>query len=236
MICIGICDDEKYMRCELEQKITCYGKKHGHSFQIVPFVSAEELLESKKKLDLIFLDIRLDGMDGMAAARRLKKKRAGCRIVFLTVLKDYVFDAFEVEAVNYLVKPVPDEKLFRTMDRVIGQITETKGQYFVICSGHTYRRIPLHKIYYIEVIKRKIYIHCDREVVEYYDSISNVEQKLPEYFFRCHRSFLVNLQQIRQFCDGNLMMENGEIVPVSRLRQKEFAGAALKYMQRGSVG
>lgn len=224
------------MRCELEQKITCYGKKHGHSFQIVPFVSAEELLESKKKLDLIFLDIKLDGMDGMAAAKKLKKRKTGCQIVFLTVLKDFVFDAFEVEAANYLVKPVPDEKLFRTLDRLMTKMAEKENQYFIISSGHTHRRIPLREIYYFEVIKRKIYIHCGREVVKYYDSISNVEQKLPGNFFRCHRSFLVNLKQIRQFCEGNLMMENGEMVPVSRLRQREFASAAMKYMQRESVG
>lgn len=235
MLRIGICDDESVMRKELCKMISWYmEEKENRSYQISQFESGELLLNSNGDLDLIFLDIQMEHPDGMETARRLRQRRNQSLLVFVTVLKENVFDAFEVEAYDYLLKPLEKERFVRTMDRAVRALDQQTDQNLIIQKGNTLQMIPLSLVMYCEVIGRKIYIHQKNgEVTEYYDKMEKLENRVGERFFRCHRSYLVNLDYVQGCKAGQVLLPAEEKIPVSRLREKELAQALLRHMKTG---
>ena len=103
---IAICDDEKNIRELIGNKVA----KQYPDAKIVFFSSGEELLLSEEKIDILFLDIQMNGKNGMETARQLRKKDKKIIIIFVTAIEDYVFQAFDVGAFHYLVKPIEDAK------------------------------------------------------------------------------------------------------------------------------
>ncbi len=233
MLRIGICDDEPMMREELCKMISWYMEEKGNTaYQISQFKSGESLLNSNEDYDLIFLDIQMEHPDGMETARRLRQRGNQGILVFVTILKENVFDAFEVEAYDYLIKPLKKERFVRTMDRAVRSLDQQADQSMIIQRGNTLQMISLSLIVYFEVIGRKIYIHQQNgEVTEYYDKMEKLEERVDERFFRCHRSYLVNLDYVQGCKAGQVLLPKEEKIPVSRLREKELARALLRHMK-----
>ncbi len=171
-------------------------------------------------------------MDGMETARRLRENKFRGFLIFITVLKEMVFQSFEVQAYDYLVKPV-DEKLFeKTMERCLASIQNTSEGSLLVQKGYEGRIIRKDEIVFCEIIDRKIYLNlASGEILDYYERIEKLETKLDEHFFRCHRSYLINLRHLKGYKNGTAYMDNGREVPVSRLRSKEFSGVVLQYMK-----
>ena len=230
MLNIAICDDETSMVSELETRT----KRFFAETDIAKFYDGSSLLQSctAKDYDIIFLDIRMNAPDGMETARRLRSQGFDGCLIFVTVLEDHVFDAFEVAAYDYLVKPVDDEKFLRTMTRLQKRLTSSC---LAIQKDGENRLLQLNKIVYCEVLNRKIYIHAtDGKTIDYYDTIENLERKLEQSgssFFRCHRSFLINLEHLKGFGKDIARMRGGANIPVSRLRRKELEAEIVKYLK-----
>lgn len=232
MIKIAICDDDNKMILELRNKIFSFVNQTNHSVQVFPFSNAEDLLYSDEIFDIIFLDIQMDGMTGMEAAQRLRQSGSESFLVFITILKEYVYDAFSVEASDYLLKPLEDQRFKCTMDRILRYIEDRKRSVLTIKKGTWCKSIRFADILYCEAINRKIFIHTKLEVIDYYFKIKELEKQLEPYFFCCHRSYLVNLQAVCGYEDGRARLYNGECIPVSRLRQQEFIESMLIYMKK----
>ena len=103
---IGICDDEKAI-CEQIEKLI---KKEEPNCDTEQFTSGRELLKKKKDFDVIFLDIQMDGINGIEVARTLKDQKEKAILIFITGTKEYVFEAFDVSAFHYLLKPIEEKK------------------------------------------------------------------------------------------------------------------------------
>lgn len=237
MISIGICDDEAYMLDMLSEKISAFFKRETIEIKILTFQSGKALLSCKEKLDIIFLDIQMGEPDGMDAAKELRDRGFHGVLIFVTILQDYVFNAFEVQAFDYLVKPLQEDNFLRTMERLLQSIRNPRKKQLLIQKGAEWSIVPFDNIMYCESINRKIYLHLkDAPVMDYYDKIESLEQKLDERFFKCHRSYLVNLQYLRSYRERQAYLTNGETVPVSRLRGGEFAAVILRYMKERRDG
>ena len=239
MINIAICDDEKKTVRELESLTKSFFNQSGTETDIVGFYDGASLLESASATDydVIFLDIKMSAPDGMETARKLREMRFKGYIIFVTVLEDYVFDAFEVSAYDYLVKPVENEKFLRTMSRLQKQL---ESSFITIQRDGQNYFLNLDDILYCEVLNRKIYIHTlDRGTFDYYGKIEDLEKRLTgsnRNFFRCHRSFLVNLAHLNGFGHGYAFLADGEKIPVSRLRKDAFETAVSKYIAENPRG
>lgn len=231
MTAIAICDDEQYMLSLLAEKISAYMDKTKIEYKIWRFERAEALLASPQTFDLVFLDIQMGAINGIEAAKQLRAKGNNCFLVFVSVLQEYALAAFEVEAANYLLKPVDDGKLYHTLDRIFQRIEIDEKQYLTVKQGQMLKMVKLTDIFYCEVVKRKIYIHTKYGVVDYYCKMEDLEKALTESFFKCHRSYLVNLQYVCKYEAGYVGLENGESISVSRLRQPDFSLAMLSYMR-----
>ncbi len=232
MIHIAICDDEKHMCEHIKAFVTDFFRKKNREICLRTFSGGEELLRYGGQIDLLFLDIQMKGMDGMETARKLRAGQFRGFLIFITVLKEMVFESFEVQAYDYLVKPVEEKQFTKTMERLYTSMQNSCEDSLLVQKGYEGRIISKGEIVFCEIIDRKIYLNLvSGEVVDYYERIENLQTKLGDRFFRCHRSYLINLGHLKGYKNGTAYMDNGREVPVSRLRSKEFSGVVLQYMK-----
>lgn len=207
-----------------EMKVPCFLRQ---------FNSGEELLQSEEDFDIVFLDIMMDGLDGMKTAKRIRKK-ASCRLlVFISASRDYVFDAYDVEAFWYLVKPVEREKLKQVLKKAVLKTEAVSPDFILVNKGRQKQKIFLRDILYFEIMGRLIDIHKTGGISDYYGKIGILEEELREKgFFRCHKSYLVHLKYVKGYNRQEAVLDNGEKIPVSKRRYEEFCKALLSYMKK----
>ncbi len=232
MIRIAICDDEKHMSDHIRSMVLNFFRKKNREISLRMFSGGEELLSYNGQIDILFLDIQMKDMDGMETARKLRADKFRGFLVFITVLKEMVFQSFEVQAYDYLVKPVDDKRFEKTMERLYASMQNASEDSLLVQKGYEGRIIREDEIVFCEIIDRKIYLNlASGEVVDYYERIENLETKLNNRFYRCHRSYLINLKHLKGYKNGTACMDNGKEIPVSRLRSREFSGVVLRYMK-----
>ncbi len=197
MIRTAICDDEANTRAYLASLI----QKQPYACEIAEYASAGECLKDRE-MDVLFLDIELDlsgsGLSEMALAKKLRQQKLNPRliIIFVTGYEQYVFDAFDVDAFQYLLKPVDEQKFAQVFARAMEQIqSERKSvRALTMQSSSVSRTIPLDDIYYIESSNHQVILHLREETLAYYARIRDLEEKLRDLFFRIHKGYLVNRQ------------------------------------------
>ncbi len=232
MIYVAICDDETSMSEHIRSVTSEFFRRKNMETIILRFSSGEELLKYDGQIDILFLDIQMKNIDGMETARKLRENKFRGFLIFITVLREMVFQSFEVQAYDYLVKPVEREQFEKTMERLCESMQNAKEAGLLIQRGHESYIISLDDIIFCEIIDRKIYLNlASDEVIDYYERIENLEARLNNWFFRCHRSYLINLRHLRSYKNSIAYMDNGREIPVSRLRSREFSSVILKYMK-----
>ena len=237
MIKFAICDDEPLMAQELAGHLADYMKENLiTAYSVSSFSDGRALLDAIDRFDVIFLDIQMEQPDGMETAKLLRRRGDHSLLVFVTVLKELVFDAFQVEAYDYLLKPLDRARFKQTMERVLRSLDRKTAEDIVIQRGTGCEVVLLSDIVYCEVLGRKIYLHKhDGTVSDYYDKLEDLERRVDGRFFKCHRSFLVNLDYVRGCQDGQVLLAQGERIPASRLRERELTQALLRYMKERSI-
>lgn len=237
---IAVCDDEKNIRAYLVSLI----KKQGVECSIVEYASADEYLADGKEHDLVFLDIEMGGsgaeMDGMGLARHIRGMDA-CRqpiIIFVTGYEKYVYDAFDVGAFQYLVKPVDEQKFAEVFGRAVGQAIseeEQRKKKLVIQYAGEGRAIPLNDIYYMESQNHNIVLFLKSGKLEYYGKIGDLEEELAGQFYRIHRGYLINLFYVEGYDKTEVRMANGDKLLLSRYKYDGFVQAYMDYISEESL-
>lgn len=232
MLYIAICDDEAFMLDELTHNVHDFFAQKKIESSITQFSSGRELLQCHKPLDLIFLDIQMKEPNGMETAKILRGRGYKGFLIFVTVMEELVFHSFEVQAFDYLVKPIEPKRFGAAMERLVRAVKTGADSKLLVQKGNECSIIPFDDIVYCEIINRKVYLHlADQRVVDYYDKIENLEKKLDGRFFRCHRSYLINMKHLRNYSHGLASLSSGDKIPVSRLRNEAFSNVILQYMK-----
>ncbi|MCR8746247.1 LytR/AlgR family response regulator transcription factor [Romboutsia lituseburensis] len=222
MIKIAICEDEKEQQELLKNYIEKIFEGLSIKYSLDIFNSGEELLENYSKyIDLILLDIQLGEINGMDTARKIRILDNNVEIIFITSLIEYALEGYEVRAYRYLVKPVKYDDIKENIINCIKEV-EIKNKYIIIKKQGNQIKLDINEITYIEVQKETITIHTLNEVYKISGTMSNIEKEIDcSRFFRCHKSFLVNLEHIKIIKQYVAILENNEEVPISRYRFKE---------------
>ena len=232
MIRIAICEDEKTMSDNIKSMVTHFFRSKNTDTVIVQFSCGEDLLNHDTPIDILFLDIQMKTLNGMETAKKLRARGFKGFLIFITILKELVFESFDVQAYDYLVKPIKESHFQKTMERLFASMQTANETSLLVQKGYERTIIPSDEIVFCEIIDRKVYLHLtSSEVVDYYERIEHLETKLGSSFFRCHRSFLINLRHLKSYKNSTAYMENGRQIPVSRLRSKEFSNVILRYME-----
>lgn len=236
MIKIAVCDDEKNIRSYLISLI----REQNAKCEITEYASAEEYLSDGAEYDLLFLDIELDGsvpgMDGMGLARSIREREQIRQpvIVFVTGYEKYVYEAFDVDAFQYLVKPVNEQKFAeifrRAQDKILSE-AEQRKKTLVIQHGGASKAIPLNNIYYMESQGHKIVLYTKDGKLEYYARIGKLEEELRGRFCRIHKGYLVNLAYVDEYSKTEILLTNRDRLPLSKYKYEDFVKAYLRFMQ-----
>lgn len=234
---IAICDDEKEIRALLAEKTAKLYPKADISL----WRSGEELLSVRDMPDILLLDIQMQGRDGMETARELRKRDQAVIIIFVTALDDYVFQAFDVGAFHYLVKPFDDGKFAEVLQNAVRRLEDRERlpdhgsgrnvPSLVITTRGEHITVSISDIVYAEVFDRKIILHTMDADIEYYGKMKELEEQAGEEFYRTHRSFLVNFGFVRKYDASTVWLEKGQAL-IAKQNYRGFVKAYLRYNQR----
>ncbi len=244
MIQIAICDDEKEIRAFLSSLI----QKQNVECEIVEYDSTKAFLAAGRCCDLLLLDIEMKSpvaqIDGMALARKIRSDfNKQPMIIFVTGSEEYVYDAFDVDAFQYLLKPLNEKKFADVFRRAVqaiekeknlqqGHGAEKKSQVINIQYGGTNKAILIDNIFYIESYNHKIIMHVESGDMGYYARLSDLEQELAGRFYRIHKSYLINLSYVDKYSRNEVTLLNGQKLLISKYKYADFVKAYLSYMEK----
>lgn len=229
---IGICDDLRSDLALLEEFILHYLVTHSIDGTISKFESGDALLENiqNEQYDILFLDIYMDGKNGVETARALRNIGLDCIIIFTTTSPDHALDGFEVGAVHYLVKPLNYENVESGLDRC-KQLFVQSGQYIEVKTGRTVTRILLKELIFAEVYGNSLLIHTASETVKTYGSLDELLKLLPaENFLHCHRSYVVNMNFIAYQGELDFVLKDGARIPIPKKDTQRMRQAYSDYL------
>lgn len=244
MIDVAVCDDEKNIRAYICNLI----RRQETECRITEYVSAEDYLSAGREHSLLFLDIEMksggdEEKNGMWLARQLRSRKLAKQpvIIFVTGYETYVYDAFDVGAFQYLLKPVGEEKFSQVFERAVRQIAENgekqkeapDRQVLIVPQGSEKRAIPFDDIYYLESQGHRIILALKGETVAYYAKIGELEKKLRGQFYRIHKGYLINLSHVEGYSRSEVTMTNGDRLLISKYKYDDFRKAYMEYLSEG---
>ncbi|MDE7286055.1 MAG: LytTR family DNA-binding domain-containing protein [Lachnospiraceae bacterium] len=232
MLSIAVCDDEVIERCNMERKVKEILDDMKVSYIIRQFGSGQELLLAVENFDIVFLDIIMCELDGMKTAQIFRKRAFDKILIFVSSSREYVFDAYDVEAFYYLLKPVDDRKLRRVLEKAVLKMKNCSQEFMIVSKERQKKKLYLDDIYYFEIKGRVVDIHGAEGIFAYYEQIGILENRLQKKgFFRCHKSYLVNLKYVDGYNRQEVILENGERIMIAKRRYEEFCKKMLKFMK-----
>ena len=226
MIRIAIVEDAAFDRQVLRDCLREYGQETGTELQITEFTGGSAFLEQyPEDLDLIFMDIMMDGLDGLTTARKLRRRDDKVLLVFVTSMLQYAVQGYSVDAMDFIVKPVTYTGLKLCMDRVVRRLNETAPVRLRFTNREGTHSVDAAEICYIESLEHKIVVHTVQGEIQSDMSLAAAEKMVKALpFFRCHVSYLVNLRYVDRV-SGNDVWVNGDRLAISRYRRKDFLEA-----------
>ncbi|MDE7267612.1 MAG: LytTR family DNA-binding domain-containing protein [Lachnospiraceae bacterium] len=238
MLLLAVCDDMPIECADIAKQIENILKPSNIDFMIKKFFSGQELFHSKENFDIIFLDIKMPKISGMDLAKKIREQGKQSLIIFITAAREYVFEAFDVEAFQYLLKPIQNHKLKAVLEKATKRLQiDANTDFLIISADRQTKKVFLKDILYIESIGRIAKIHCNEGTLETYEQIGILADKLVDKsFFRCHKCFLVNLDYVDSFDKTEVRLENGERIMLAKRRYEDFQKRILSYMkQKGGI-
>lgn len=215
---LAIVEDEAVHGRLLEQYIKEWGKQKGIPVSVKIYVSAESFLFEWEDIpcDAVFADIQMPGMDGMEMVRKLREKNAKVPVIFATGIADHMQEGYEVEALNYLLKPLSAEKVSACLDKALRR--HEAVEYLVVEMLDGVRKLPVEAVNYCEAAGHNTELGlAGGETIFSLGSLSKLEKELGEKgFVKCHRSYLCNISNLNRITADALIFDDGTEIPVSR--------------------
>lgn len=214
---VAICDDSAADASFLREQLATWARERGVQMHAEVYSGAQSFLfhyTDDRDVDILLLDIEMEGTDGVTLAKTLRRDNERVQIVFVTGYSDYIAEGYEVAALHYLMKPVATAKLMQVMDRAVAALKKHERCLTLKTAGDTVR-VPLSAIRFAEVQKNYVFIHA-QETHTVKMTLSELEDKLDERFYRVGRSALVNLLCICRVTKTDLILTNGEALPLPR--------------------
>ena len=225
---IAYCEDEPAQRSRMEMLLRTFAERKRLPLTVEAFSDSAAFLfqyPGSYPFDLIFLDIDLGGMDGMALARKIRETDSEVPILFLTNHREYVFEGYEVQAFRYLLKPVTEDTLFPLLDELQTLRGQEKPHLLLSLGGET-QKLFLSDLLFVESDNHYLTLHTAAGTETFKKNLSEFREELSaawqasggtgECFAAAHRSYLVNLAHVERITRTECLLSDGTKIPVSR--------------------
>ncbi len=234
---IAICDDNKQELLLITGLVNEFSDCNSaeNKIEIKSFTSSIELLsqlENGRNFDVFILDIIMPILNGIQLAAEIRNKDQVGKIIFLTSSSEFAVDSYSVDAFNYLIKPIQKDKLFTILEKACLDISSDLQQYIVVKTQNGLSKVFLHELLYVEVIRRTIYLYLKSGIVlKSTSTISQIEAILLQdiRFIKPHRSYIVNLNYIKNLSQDGITTTSDLLIPISRNAFKEVKQAYINY-------
>ena len=226
MIKIAIVEDEVLYADQLQEYLKKYEEEYRETFEISVFQDGDQIVHHyKAEYDVILMDVEMRFMDGMSAAEEIRKMDTGVVIIFITNMPQYSVRGYEVDALDYVLKPITYFAFAQRLNRAIERIKKRTKRVISVNIKGSQIRMPIESVYYIESQGHTLIFHGVNGEVEAPGTMKEIQEKLrDEHFFRGNKGYLINLAHVDRVVEGCAVVAGEELV-LSRGRRKEFMEA-----------
>lgn len=231
MIRIGIAEDDQAYVDQIQGYLCQYMKETGESFSIRVFNDGFQLaFDYKPEFDILLLDVEMPRMDGITAAKRIRKVDQEVVILFITNMAQYAINGYEVRARSYILKPINYYGFYLELQDAVASLKRRTVKSLLLTTEDGMVKVPIGKVLYVENQKHDLYIHTTENVIRIRAAMKEMEQRLTGCFFaRSSVSYFVNLAHVSGI-SGDTVLVAGEKLPISRQKRKEFISALTAYI------
>lgn len=235
MVRIKILEDDLSDRDALIKCLQKYEREQGQHFSITAYSDPAAFLDAcRADSDLIFMDIELPGMNGIDTARRLRAVDPAAVLVFVTNMEQYAINGYEVDALDFVIKPIHYCRFSSMMRRALRSLPVRSEKEVILQTAGSVRRLRISQILYVEVQDHRLLYHTDQGRLETWGKLSDVEAELDAYnFARCSSSHLVNLQHITSVSKTEVLVGSTKL-PISQRKRKAFCDRVIAYLNKTS--
>lgn len=230
MLEIAIVEDEEKEALRLGGFLDRFSEETGIQLNHRWSDNASVFLEQYQfQYDLIFMDIRMPGIDGMAAAERLREIDSAVKLIFITSLAQYAVQGYSVDALDYILKPVSYAAFALKMQRAVERCAQRREQWLLLNTNSGAIQLREFELCYVEIFDHHIRYHTLQANYDAYGTLKSVEQRLPSRsFFRCNNQCIINLRYVSKL-EGSTVVVEGREFPISRMRKKAFLAQLHRY-------
>lgn len=222
---IAICDDEITFVSEIRKTLEQYAHTKGVDFRFQIYYDGKDLLDNyQDDFNLIFMDIKMEKVNGLKAAEEIRRRDKAVGLIFLTSIAEYVWKGYDFGAINYLLKPLTYERLEMELDRFFASYPGKEEHFMIVSNDAGKFKVPYKKLRYIETKGRHVLLHYEKQHLTFHKSMKETVMILKNetMFAQCHASFLVNLSYITSLENMEAVLSTGERIPISYPKRKAF--------------
>lgn len=229
---IALVDDDVELTRQLAGQIARYAQERGIHLESRCFSSADDFLAHyRSQFDIVFLDIEMQGTDGMTAAEKLRRVDQNVVLLFVTNMAQYAVRGYEVQALDYLLKPVPYDTLVYKLQRAIAQVQRQERNAILLQSGADRYGVDTREILYFESQRHTLLCHTQRQVFSMRSTMKAAQAQVAGLpFAKCNSCYLVNLAFVEAVEGHRLTLTTGQQLDISRGRKAEFLSAYARYL------
>lgn len=222
MLLIAIVDDTPSDIERLKAQVENHLTRARESFRIHTFGESVDFIRSQESYDLVFLDIHMDKINGLEAAHFIRKINKEVVLIFVTQMAQMAIRGYEVDAMDFIIKPSDQASIDRVMDKALKRIVDRAGSFVVLKTARDTISISTSKIHFIEVYDHDLVYHTEEGEYRIRGQLNKVRQEVDsQQFVLSSRSHLVNLRHVASVHNDHLMVA-GKMVPLSKVRRKEI--------------
>lgn len=234
MIKIAVCDDNRESLEKSVELVNKWAAENSEAVRVYSYENGDDLITGNKSIgfDLIFLDIIMPFLNGMDAAKELRREDSAVQLVFLTSSPEFAVESYDVKAKNYLLKPISFEKISKVLSEC-AEIIKTEAPNFLVKTSFGYQKLYFRDIEYAEAQNKRVTFYLrDGKTVESTEPLYYFEEKFSqsEGFFKCHRSYIIYMPNVDHFGNTEIITKSGRSVPIARGFAKDFKDAYFTLM------
>lgn len=236
MIRIAIVEDEPDCAALLVNYIRRFEKEKGCECTATVFDNAIKFLGDYRAVyDIVYMDIEMPMMSGMTAAKKLRELDESVCLIFVTNMMQYALKGYEVDAMDFMVKPVGYFNFALKLRKAVAYVEKQKNNFILVEVDDAVKKIRINDIRYVEVRNHSLIYHLDREECVVPGQLKNIEEQLlGENFAKCNHCYLVNLNYVTEIRPASVVV-GGEEIPMSRRKRREFLQQMADFSWGGSL-